>query len=352
MTQFSYKFPISRKVSTYLIFFLLTSCAYLKEQKIKSLKKQVKASPIQKLSYWDKFRNLPLEERIMPATKEMVKLLKLQNELFDFPETPKVHHLSDEEKTIIKNVISRIPEKLKTEISKRLVGIMIVDQLGGTGLTDAVFQDKTKGYIVFDKLIFLKKANDWCTWKESSPFKKGKYELKCTIANEDKNNVELAFEYILMHEVAHILNLDNPQIPFWIDEGEVKHKPVNEYPYLKISWDKEKKHYKQKTRKKYKSLVKVPYYRSDIALKNEMMTKTYSELKKTDYPSMYGVINPWDDFAESFVTYYHTVYHKRPWKIEILREGMTVQVFTPCILDTRCWKKRKIIEDLYFSSKK
>jgi len=288
----------------------------------------------------------------MPASKEMVKLLKLQNELFDFPETPKIHNLSEEEKTIIKNVISRIPTKLKDEISKRLVGIMIVDQLGGTGLTDAVFEDKTKGYIVFDKLIFSKKANDWCTWKESSPFKKGKYELKCTIANGTKNNKELAFEYILMHEVAHILNLENPQIPFWIMDEENKHKPIEEYPYLRLSWNKKGKHYNQKTEKKLKSLVRVPYYKPNIAMPNEMMTKVYGELKKTDFPSLYGVINPWDDFAESFVTYYHSVYHNRPWKIEILREGKTVQVFTPCIKDTRCWKKRKIIEDLYFSSKK
>ena len=169
---------------------------------------------------------------------------------------------------------------------------------------------------------------------------------------EEQNHNEGAFEYILMHELAHILNLNNPKIPFWLNEGEDKHKPINEYPYLRISWDKEKKGYKQKTRKKYKSLVSVSYYKPEIALKNEMMTKTYSELGKTDFPSMYGVINPWDDFAESFVTYYHTIYQKRLWKIEVQHEGKTVQAFTPCILDTRCLKKRKIIEDLYFSSKK
>ncbi|TNF27506.1 MAG: hypothetical protein EP319_11305 [Deltaproteobacteria bacterium] len=331
-----------------LLCLLFSSCAYFKDQQKKSLKRKIKASPIQKLSYWDKYRHLPLEERIMPASKEMVELLLLQNELDGFPEIPKMHELTDEQREIIKAVVSHIPAKLKAEISKRLVGIMIVKDLGGTGLTDVVFEDKSKGYIVFDALIFSKKANEWCTWKESSPFKEGTYKLKCTLADDDQNTVEQAFEYILMHEIAHILNLNNPMLPFWIKEDMKKSKKIEEYPYLKQSWDFEKETYVHKTRTKYKSLLKVPYYRPDIALENEKMITAYQELGKTDFPSLYGVINPWDDFAESFVTYYHAIYHKRPWKIEIQREGKTVNVFTSCIQETRCFKKKKIIEDLYF----
>lgn len=255
----------------------------------------------------------------MPASKEMVDLILLQNELDGFPEIPKIHQLTQEQREIIRTVVSHIPQKLKEEISKRLVGIMIVKDLGGTRMTDVVFEDKSKGYIVFDALIFSKKANDWCTWKESSPFKAGTYKLKCTLADGDQNTVEQAFEYILMHEIAHILNLNNPMLPFWIDEDLKNAKPVDKYPYLKLSWEFYKESYVHRTSKTYKNILNVPFYRPDVALNNEKMISTYQDLAKTNFPSLYGVINPWDDFAESFVTYYHSIYHKRPWKIEILR---------------------------------
>lgn len=60
----------------------------------------------------------------------MVKLLKLQNELDGFKQIPKVHNLTEVQKQIIKKVISRIPKRLREEIEKRLVGIMIVNELG------------------------------------------------------------------------------------------------------------------------------------------------------------------------------------------------------------------------------
>ncbi|MCO4793193.1 MAG: hypothetical protein KC493_05760 [Bacteriovoracaceae bacterium] len=338
------------KMLIYLILLssILSSCSFLEKQRKESLKKKIKASPIQRLSYWDKYKDLPLEERIVPATDEMIKLLNLQNELGGFEEKPKIHKLSKREKEIIKRVVSNIPEKLKKKIESRLAGIMIVDNLGGTGLADAVFEGFSKGYIVFDKLIFNKKANDWCTWKESSLFKKGKIKLKCIIASKDSNTVERAFEYILMHELGHILNLDNPLLPFWVTDPALKVGPAEQYDYLKLSWVKPGENFESKYFKKYKKLNNLPYYKPNQALENKAMLEVYNELGKTNFPSLYGATNLWDDFAETFVTYYHSIYHKRPWKIELQENGKVVKTITPCLKQVRCRNKMKIIEDLYF----
>ena len=72
----------------------------------------------------------------------------------------------------------------------------------------------------------------------------------------------------------------------------------------------------------------------------------YTQLEATNFPTLYAATNPFDDFAESFVTYVHTVMMKKPFEVAIQRNGKTVKRFGSCWETERCKQKRVLIEEM------
>ena len=90
--------------------------------------------------------------------------------------------------------------------------------------------------------------------------------------------------------------------------------------------------------------------RSSITGSRSSAPRTWSRpttaSRETNFPTLYAATNPSDDFAESFVSYVHTVLMKRPWEIAIRHDGKVVKTYRTCWEETRCAAKRRILEDL------
>lgn len=102
-------------------------------------------------------------------------------------------------------------------------------------------------------------------------------------------------------------------------------------------------------RKQYQEeFKKVRFYGAkETRLENDDILSHYQKLKKTTFPSLYGVINAFDDFAESFVIYHHTQILKKPYEIHVMKDGKTHK-FKSCLQDNRCPKKFKLMRDLFY----
>ena len=67
---------------------------------------------------------------------------------------------------------------------------------------------------------------------------------------------------------------------------------------------------------------------------------TYTHLENnSNFPTLYACESPWEDFAESFATYFHVVIDQRPWQVIIEQKGRADRVIESCWGTPRCREK-------------
>lgn len=347
------RFFLQSLPSLFLIFLLLlVGCSSFKKssdggpskEEIEKLKELQRQSLIHKEEFWKEYRNTSTEKRLFNAPSELIEYLVRDNKVWGFSATPKAYSIGSFEKEIFKEVIKSFPLKLRKMMKENMVAVFVVEDLGSSALTDGIRAFPKKSFMVFDRKVFQKKANEWCTWKENTPFKGEGASIKCHIRRESENNIKGAFQYIFAHELAHVFNRqDKSLLPFWDDEiTDIK---IDKYPFLNLSWSKGKDAF---IRKLYEDEYKAVRYYSDqnMRLDYSRALPLYKRLSKSQFPSLYGVTNVWDDFAEGFVIYYHTQVLKKPFSITI-KDGTKEFIFKSCLQNGGCQKKKEIFKKIF-----
>lgn len=304
-----------------------------------------------RLDTWRAALSIPVGERIGPAPPLLVEYINLDNIKNGFPERPRAAKLDTDLLADVKAAVSDLPPKIWELFGKRLVGLYFVEDLGGTGFTDYVFDHDARpvaAYVVFDAAILTKtKANAWATWKENTPFKPDTtYKLKARIEADGDDNRKNAIQYILLHELGHVLSVGANLHPPWnIEPKEIENRA--EYPFFSLSWriDREANQYQSVFDAAFPQRLNTVYYFGAKLSATEMLP-TYVNLEDTNFASLYATTHPGDDFAESFATYVHVVLMKRPWQIEITRNGEVVRILKPCWSELRCAKKKEMLDRL------
>ena len=306
---------------------------------------------VHRLETWKAELARPVAERIGPASPQLVEYLNLDNIFHGYSEKPRAAKLDAAFLADVKGAIADLPPGIWRLFTERFIGLYFVEDLGGTGFTDFVV-DKDKrqvaGYIVLDAAILGRQtANAWATWKENTPFKlQTVFKLDARIEEPAGDNRRNAIQYILLHELGHVLSIGGNIHPPW--DLAPKDVPATvKYPYFDLSWKIDR------PADKYVSLFDAAFpQRTDVVyyfgakLAATEMAGVYDRLEKTNFPSLYAATRPGDDFAESFASYVHVVLMKRPWLITISRGSDVVKTFKACWDEARCAGKRGILEQL------
>lgn len=304
-----------------------------------------------KTDTWRASLALPLDERLGPAPPQLVEYINLDNILNGFPERPRTARLDAELLADVKAAIADVPGGIWKLFGERLVGLYFVEGLGGTGYTDYVFDENGKpvaAFAVFDAALLARQtANAWATWKENTPFKASPgYKLDARMELDQDDNRKNAIQYILLHELGHVLSVGTDLHPPWnIVPRQVERRA--RYPFFDLSWkvapqtNKYRSHFDAGFPQRSSTVY---YFGAKLSAAD--MVPTYANLEKTNFPSLYAATAPGDDFAESFVSYVHVVLMNRPWQITISRNGKVVHVFKACWGERRCADKQKILEQL------
>lgn len=307
-------------------------------------------SPIKKMSYWKAAFKKPVEKRIGSAPDELVAYLNLDNIAGGFPNKPQAVMIPEDFLKDVSDSIAEFPEQVKQLIAKKLAGIYFVKDLGGTGYTDFIDKDifgSNAGFIVLDIDVLSKStANAWAAWKERTPFVADpQYRLDAIIETNGQDNRKNAIQYILLHELGHILSLGEKIHPQW---GQSKNKiSLDHYPFALLSWEtgnQNDSHYISQFEKQFPLRKNIVYY-FGAKLNGDQMVGVYDQLEGTNFPTLYAATSPSDDFAESFVSYVHTVMLKRPLEIRIYHDGQIAKTYKSCWEEKRCAAKRKFLED-------
>lgn len=313
--------------------------------------RKMKKHAVIKLDAWKATLAVPVGDRVGPAPPQLVEYINLDNILNGFPERPRAAKLDADLLEDVKAAIADLPSEIWNLIGYRLVGLYFVEDLGGTGYTDYVFDQGGKhvaGFVVLDAAILARQsANTWATWKENTPFKAGAaYKLDARIEADGNDNRRNAIQYILLHELGHVLSIGSNIHPPWnIRPRDVARNA--KYPFFDLSWKIDRKADKYRTPfdLNFPQRTNAVYY-FGAKLPAADMLPAYANLKNTNFPSLYAATSPGDDFAESFASYVHVVLMHRPWQITISRDGEVVDAVKSCWGELRCAKKQKILEQL------
>jgi hypothetical protein len=311
--------------------------------------KALQSHPAKTMAFWGDAFKRPLEQRIAPAPEGLVELLSLDVMANGFPNHPRTSTLEEGFRADVRSALAEIPDAVKRRLADKLAGIYFADDFGGTGFSDSIRTaqgERVAGFVVLDPAVLRQRAaNDWATWKENTPFKPdSRFELRATIetpANDDRKH---AIQYILLHELGHVLSLGGSFHPDWnLPPAKV---PVGEsYPFFELSWfvDRERSRYASHFDIVFPERMDIVYY-FGARLPGSSMASIYESLEQTNFPTLYAATHPGDDFAESFASYVHTVLMKKPFEIRISEDGRVIRRYGACWGEERCAKKRRILE--------
>jgi hypothetical protein len=117
-----------------------------------------------------------------------VTYLVLDNITQGIENTPRSIAVSDDLLGDVRAALAELPVTVRQLLSENLVGIYFVQDLGGTAYTDYVAGDSVRlaaGFVILDMdVLGTRIANEWATWKESSPF------IQCTDLKQRLNVME------------------------------------------------------------------------------------------------------------------------------------------------------------------
>ena len=294
----------------------------------------------------------PLESRIGIGGPDLVDYLRLDAIKNDIKDRPRVARPPPGFMDDLKAAFTGIPDPIKAMVASRLAGIYLVDQIGSTGFTDVIVDAggrQVGGFIVLDSTALAERtANAWATWRESTPFKpSGRAAIRATIEPANSDTRAAAIQYILLHELAHVLSIRNDVHPPWGEKLEPP-KP-GRYPYFDLSWSVQEGKYVTRFDRVFPTRKDIVYYfgpRFDAADAQIV----YGELEKTNFTTLYAATHPADDFAEAFASYVHTQLMGHPFEITIARDGAADKRFAACWAEPRCADKRRWFE-AFFATK-
>jgi hypothetical protein len=326
----------------------LCSCASHKDV----LRRQLEGNPVRTIRFWGhEWCNKPLSERIAPAPEALVDYLRTQNALDGFTERPKTAEPAQEFYTALKVIESQLPGALVNLAKERFISVFIVNDLGSSGFAEAVLDEKGRelyAFIVLDRKVLLeRKANEWASWKENSIFRSSKMDndkLEMVIEADGEDTVVNAICYILLHELGHVLGVVSGAHPSW---NLLQTPIIGDYPFMKLSWITNEKGEVISRFEDYLPERKlICYYSFDQALLTlHQVADIYGRIgQHTNFTSMQGATNIWEDFAESFATYVHVVYEKRPWQVRIEQAGKPALVVDDCWFQERCRDKKDFMK--------
>lgn len=247
------------------------------------------------------------EDRIYPLDEVHKDFAIRMNLLDDFSQTPEPYSNMEKIHSLIKEISNQDSDSIRQLKSKYIYGIYLCKNLGGTGISGFVYDKEIVrgGFILIDGEMISRTANDWITLKESSVFqKKDSSKLRVTLTEENLSSVSGALDYILLHELGHIISQTDGFLPDQRDSF----RDFTKFIFSSQDWIHEEKSIYDESI--FPERNKIIFYSENSKYSIPQDAEIiYTNLEKTPFPTLYASQNPDDHFADSFVSYI-TIFHQ------------------------------------------
>ncbi|MCV6608744.1 MAG: hypothetical protein OIF32_11060 [Campylobacterales bacterium] len=312
---------------------------------LESLKKLHQNHKVKSYKTWKNWKDKPLSKRVFPAPPNIVEYIGLDNKIYGFQGVPKSASYDKGFYKDFYQALEELPPAIKEKIKKTLIGVFFVKDLGSTGFSEHLYRNgKFYGsWILFDQELLLNiKANDWATWRVNTAFQKSDgYKLTLKIQEKKENNRKQAIQFILLHELGHVIGSASRAHP---NPHKINGNPRN-FPYSSLSWKSSKKTIYEKEFLRRKDFKLYRFLRAQVSVKDSQ--EMISQLRKTDFPSLYGSTTVFEDYAEAFTIYVHTVLMKKPYQLVLKKDGKLIESFENPFEKEIMKRKKKYFEKMF-----
>ncbi|MCG6194021.1 hypothetical protein LFX25_12285 [Leptospira sp. FAT2] len=289
----------------------------------------------------------PWQERISSLGEEEQNFIQEMNRIDGFQDSP----LPEADLIVWKSRLSAVrqslPNSVNSFLDKSLFRVILCKNLGSTGLSSFVYDRSGPlgGVVFLDTGMLTKTANDWITQKENSSFAPGTLKLNVKIESDSNDTIETALEYILLHEIGHILSVQKRIVP----DFREKNRDFSTFEFSNGVWVNENDSVFDDS---FPMRKKIRFYSSQPISFDSEWGGIYPVLEKTPFPTLYSSINGDDFFADAFVSYVHTILQKKIWNLEIKQEnGVKVFEMKNGIQEPRCKKQKEFLDRLFAEMK-
>ncbi|AVV79281.1 Uncharacterized protein XB15_01504 [Leptospira santarosai] len=338
LSQFRGRFHLKKYFGIPLVFFGLFCCK----------------APIVNNPYHQLFTDHPItraerysvskgwEYRISGLDADEQNFIREMNRIDGFSDLPQTETDLEFWKNRMRVVRKSLPNSVNTLLDRILFRVIFCRNLGSTGLSSFVYDGSTPlgGVIFLDTDMLTQTANEWITKKENSPFVPGNVQIKVKIESDDSNRIPEAIEYILLHEVGHILSVQKGIVP----DFREKHRNFSTFEFSKGIWEEENV---SSWDSSFPLRKKIKFYSSKPIELSNNWNRIYPILENTPFPTLYSATNGDDFFADSFVSYVHTELQKKIWSLEIVQDEKKIYEMKNGIQKPRCKKQKDFLDRLF-----
>jgi hypothetical protein len=163
-----------------------------------------------------------------------------------------------------------------------------------------------------------------------------------TLEPAETDTVDGALRFIFLHELGHVLGLALGVHGFW--DAEPLPPETLDSPFVRASWMPDGSGtLVSRWRERYPVLSQLDFYGFEsAALPAGRAASAYSALARTDFPSLYGATNLYDDWAEAFAIYVHARMLGKPYRVQV--GGRETADYRSCVVTGACAEKVTLVE--------
>ncbi len=328
---------------------LLQASADEQAKPSKPAQEELAAHPVRQADYWSGFETRPWADRLQPAAPEFIDFLRKDNLLQGYPQQPRPAHVDERYLADLRAALQDIPAALRVLVSDKFVALILVEELGGSGYMESVIDAEGQpvaAFLVLDPVVLDRNANAWASWRDSTPFTTDPaYEIQTRLEEPAGDTRRNALRYILLHEFGHFVGMDPAIHPSWSQEPTAEGLAAARFASL--SWIYKDGDHVSRFDSDFTLRPKIVFYGGDdTKLPLSDAESVLRALSKTDFPTPYAATSTADDFAESLASYIHVVVDRRPYWIEVSKNGEALYRFESCWGTPRCAAKEKILFEL------
>jgi len=175
------------------------------------------------------------------------------------------------------------------------------------------------------------------------PFAAGRFRVAVRIAGEGEDNRKNALQFLLLHEIGHVLSAGCGLVPDrWLQPGKIG--SLDSYSFLPLSWRTGPSgQAAPRGPNAFPQQPRLAYY-GEACLASEDILPTYRNLLATNFFTLYAALSPDEDFAESFALYVHTELLHKPYFVRSYHDGHLLLQYASQWDEPRFAAKRQLLQ--------